>query len=58
VARRVVFATGDTVHGDALQFLESAGQPFLHKPFTLKELRSVLSEVAGATPDPPSTPAG
>ena len=42
IAQRVIFATGDTVRGDTLQFLESLGRPFLHKPFTLAELRSVL----------------
>jgi two-component system NtrC family sensor kinase len=42
IAERVIFATGDTVRGDTLQFLESLGRPFLHKPFTLAELRSVL----------------
>jgi two-component system NtrC family sensor kinase len=42
IAERVIFATGDTVRGDTLQFLEGLGRPFLHKPFTLAELRSVL----------------
>ena len=42
VADRVIFATGDTVRGDTLHFLESLGRPFLHKPFTLAELRTVL----------------
>ena len=37
-----IFATGDTVRGDTLQFLEGLGRLFLHKPFTLEELRSVL----------------
>ena len=41
-AGRVVFATGDTVRGDTMQFLESQGQPFLRKPFTLTELRDAL----------------
>ncbi len=45
-AQRVVFATGDTVHGDAQQFLENTGRPFLHKPFTLKELREIVATVA------------
>jgi len=43
VAARVVFATGDTVRGDTLQFLESLGRPYLHKPFTLAELRHLLA---------------
>ena len=46
LARKVIFATGDTVRGDTLQFLEALGRPFLHKPFTLGELRTVLSTVA------------
>jgi two-component system NtrC family sensor kinase len=50
IAKRVIFATGDTVRGDTLQFLETLGRPFLHKPFTLAELRTVLSSVAAATP--------
>ncbi len=42
VAERIIFATGDTVRGDTLQFLEGLGRPYLHKPFTLAELRSAL----------------
>lgn len=48
VAAKVIFATGDTVRGDTLQFLESLGRPFLHKPFTLAELRTVLGAVRRA----------
>jgi two-component system NtrC family sensor kinase len=49
VAARIIFATGDTVRGDTLQFLESLGRPYLHKPFTLAELRSVLGRVTRAS---------
>ena len=45
-AERVIFATGDTVRGDTLRFLESLGRPYLHKPFTLAELRRVLGAAA------------
>jgi len=45
VADRMVFATGDTVRGDTLQFLERLGRPFLQKPFKLDELRRVLADV-------------
>jgi two-component system NtrC family sensor kinase len=45
VAARMVFATGDTVRGDTLQFLERLGRPFLQKPFKLDELRRVLADV-------------
>jgi DNA-binding response OmpR family regulator len=46
LASRVVFSTGDTVRGDTLAFLESLERPYLHKPFSLAELRSLLAEVA------------
>jgi two-component system NtrC family sensor kinase len=45
VADRIIFATGDTVRGDTLQFLEELGRPFLQKPFKLDELRRVLAGV-------------
>ena len=50
VANRIIFATGDTVRGDTLQFLEELGRPFLQKPFKLDALRRVLAgvEKAGA----------
>ncbi len=51
-AQRIIFATGDTVRGDTLQFLESLGRPYLHKPFTLAELRRVLGNVAPLPPAP------
>ena len=46
MAERVIFATGDTVRGDTLQFLERLGRPYLHKPFTLAELRAALGHTA------------
>ena len=45
VADRIIFATGDTVRGDTLQFLEDLGRPFLQKPFKLDALRRVLAGV-------------
>ena len=42
-AARVVFATGDTMAGDTLAFLERSGRPVLHKPFKLAELRATLA---------------
>jgi two-component system NtrC family sensor kinase len=42
-ASRVVFSTGDTVHGDTTAFLESQAHPFLNKPFSLAELRALLA---------------
>jgi two-component system NtrC family sensor kinase len=49
IARCVVFSTGDTVGGDTLRFLETAGRPFLRKPFTLAELRSALANATTAS---------
>ena len=48
-AARVVFATGDTVRDDTMAFIERSGQPFLHKPFKLAELRSTLSAALEST---------
>jgi len=39
-------STGDTVRGDTLAFLESLDRPYLHKPFSLAELRTLLAAVA------------
>jgi len=47
-ARRVIFATGDTVRDDTMAFIERSGQPFLHKPFKLAELRSTLATALDA----------
>ena len=48
VADRIIFATGDTVRGDTLRFLEGLGRPFLQKPFKLDALRRVLAGVEKA----------
>jgi len=48
VADRIICATGDTVRGDTLQFLEELGRPFLQKPFKLDALRRVLAGVVKA----------
>ena len=45
LASRVYFSTGDTVRGDTLAFLETLERPYLHKPFSLSELRTLLAEV-------------
>src|SRR4051812_42162840 len=45
MAARLVFSTGDTVRGDTLTFLEGLDRPYLHKPFSLADLRTLLAEV-------------
>ena len=47
VADKVVFCTGDTVDTDTLNFLENVDRPHIKKPFTLGELRTVLSQAVG-----------
>ncbi|HSC58814.1 MAG TPA: ATP-binding protein [Gemmatimonadales bacterium] len=46
LAARVAFSTGDTIRGDTLAFLERQGRPVLHKPFSLSELRRLISVAA------------
>ena len=42
----VVKAGHRLVRGDTLAFLESLDRPYLHKPFSLAELRTLLAAVA------------
>lgn len=44
LVERVMFTTGDTMAGDIQSFLEQTGRPFLPKPFTPNELRTVVRE--------------
>jgi DNA-binding response OmpR family regulator len=39
---RILFTTGDMIRDDVKAFLKETGQPFLAKPFTPQELRSVV----------------
>ncbi|MBI2980298.1 MAG: response regulator [Chloroflexi bacterium] len=45
LAGRVIFTTGDTMGGDTQSFLEQTARPFLPKPFTPDEIRTVIREV-------------
>lgn len=40
----VIFTTGDAINLDTRSFLERASRPFLPKPFTLDELKTVVRE--------------
>ena len=42
--KRVIFTTGDVMGGDTQSFLELAGRPFLPKPFTPDELKTIVRE--------------
>ncbi|HEX6090730.1 MAG TPA: ATP-binding protein [Gemmatimonadales bacterium] len=53
MASRLYFSTGDTVRGDTLAFLEMLERPYLHKPFSLAELRELLAAATARLPSPP-----
>ena len=44
VIDKVIFTTGDVVSDDVRHFLEQTGKPFLLKPFTPDELRTIVRE--------------
>jgi len=44
LANGVMFTTGDVMGGDTQSFLEQAARPFLPKPFTPDELKTIVSE--------------
>ncbi len=41
---KVVFTTGDVIGGGTKKFLEQSGRPFLPKPFTPDELKTIVRE--------------
>jgi DNA-binding response OmpR family regulator len=41
---RAIFTTGDVMSGDIQSFLGLAGRPFLPKPFTPDELKTIVRE--------------
>lgn len=44
LTNRVIFTTGDVLSGDTQSFLEQTGMPFLSKPFTPEELKTIIRE--------------
>ena len=46
---RVIFTSGDVLGGDTQGFLEKAARPFLPKPFTPDELRTVMRKALKQT---------
>ena len=47
MARRILFVTGDVAGTEAERFLEETGCRWLPKPFRLKDLLKVASEMLG-----------
>ena len=46
LAGRVIFTSGDVMDGDTQGFLEQAARPFLPKPFTPDELKTIVRETS------------
>ncbi|MBI1949864.1 MAG: response regulator [Acidobacteria bacterium] len=58
LARRVIFASGDTLHPVAREFLDHSGCPCVDKPFKLEHLASTIASLAGGAASHPQSAAG
>jgi DNA-binding response OmpR family regulator len=45
MARKVIFATGDLVAHDTTAFLESTGNTYLEKPFSIRSIVEALRQL-------------
>jgi len=45
LARRVIFLTGDILSAESLAFMERSGQPWITKPCTATEVRSIVAQL-------------
>jgi two-component system NtrC family sensor kinase len=46
LSRRIVFASGDTIHPDTRRFIDQAGRPCIDKPFKLEVLAGTITAAA------------
>ncbi|HEV2865694.1 MAG TPA: hypothetical protein VGX37_04210, partial [Allosphingosinicella sp.] len=46
LTKRIAFVTGDTLGDAAARFLKRCGRPVLEKPFSGKNVRALLEELA------------
>ena len=44
LASRVIFASGSVIGKDTMAFIDQTGRPFLPKPFTPDELKTIVTE--------------
>jgi len=47
MAKRIIFSTGDVLSGNTKAFLEKTNRPYLPKPFTPDELRTIVNTALG-----------
>jgi two-component system NtrC family sensor kinase len=54
LCQRMIFLTGDTLSRDSMRFVEQCGQPWIPKPCSIDEIRTVMAQVLPApVPDAP-----
>jgi CheY-like chemotaxis protein len=58
LSRRVIFASGDTLHPGTRRFLDHSGCPSVDKPFKLEHLASTIASLAGVAVPRPQSAAG
>ena len=51
VTKSIVFTSGDVMNNDVTAFLAKTNRPFLPKPFTIKELKSIIEAAIGKAAD-------
>ncbi len=51
IAKRVIFTTGDVMAGGTRGFLQQTARPFLPKPFTPAEIRTIIKKTLGELAD-------
>lgn len=49
MTNQVIFTTGDVMGGDTQSFLEQSARPFLPKPFSPVELKTIMRETSKET---------
>jgi len=47
LTKSVVFTSGDVMNNDVTAFLAKTNRPFLPKPFTIKELKTIIETAMG-----------
>lgn len=45
LSRRIIFITGDTINQDTQRFFEETGNPYIYKPFALRDLVALVKRV-------------
>jgi hypothetical protein len=50
LARRMIFATGDTLSPEAREFLVEGGRPCVGKPFHLEEMENLIESLFESAP--------